>query len=109
MVSGARISANSEVPSSFLLTVFVTAAFLLVPGLVDAEQGSPVKTQTGLTRIPVIDVTDLYHPYQDVGDNFDLVAAYALPEIDLRAVILDAHDSFRKAVSDFQLPTTLAA
>ena len=39
---------------------------------------------------PVIDVTDLYTPYQDPGDNFDLVAAYALPQIDLKAVILDA-------------------
>ena len=54
-------------------------------------------------RTPIIDVTDLYHPYQDVGDNFDLVAAYALPEIDLRAVILDAHESFRKPVSDHPL------
>ena len=37
-------------------------------------------------RIPVIDCTDLYHPHQDVGDNFDLVLPYALnEEIDLRA------------------------
>jgi hypothetical protein len=40
-------------------------------------------------RRPVIDITDLYHPHQDRGDNFDLIAAYALPEVDLRAVILD--------------------
>jgi hypothetical protein len=53
--------------------------------------------------VPIIDVTDLYHPHEDVGDNFDLVAAYALPEIDLRAVILDTHDSFRKPVSDHPL------
>ena len=57
----------------------------------------------GVAGIPVIDVTDLYHPHQDVGDNFDLVAAYALPEIDLRAVILDAHDTFRKPVSYYPL------
>ena len=54
---------------------------------------------------PIIDVTDLYHPHQDVGDNFDLVAAYALPEVDLRAVILDTHDYFRKPVSDHPLLT----
>jgi pyrimidine-specific ribonucleoside hydrolase len=47
-------------------------------------------------RIPVIDCTDLYHPHQDVGDNFDIVAAYALPEIDLRAVILDVTNRFRE-------------
>lgn len=42
-----------------------------------------------VVRRPVIDITDLYHPHQDRGDNFDLIAAYALPEVDLRAVILD--------------------
>lgn len=49
-----------------------------------------------MTRVPLIDVTDLYHPYQDPGDNFDLVAAYCLPEIDLRAVILDCSGPFRE-------------
>ena len=51
-------------------------------------------------RVPVIDVTDLYHPHQDVGDNFDIVTAYALPEIDLRAVVLDCTEAFRKPVAD---------
>ena len=50
-------------------------------------------------RVPVIDITDLYHPYQDPGDNFDLIAAYALPEIDLRAVILDPTEGFRAEVA----------
>ena len=50
-------------------------------------------------RVPVIDITDLYHPHQDVGDNFDLIAAYALPEIDLRAVILDVTGRFRRKVA----------
>lgn len=45
--------------------------------------------------VPVIDLTDLYHPYQDPGDNFDLLTAYALPEIDLQAVLLDATQDFR--------------
>ena len=103
MASGVGISTIKRVPALLLVTVLVAAASLLVPGLMVAEEGSPVKTQPGLTRVPVIDVTDLYHPHQDVGDNFDLVAAYALPEIDLRAVILDAHASFRKPVSDHPL------
>jgi hypothetical protein len=38
------------------------------------------KSATGVARTPVIDVTDLYHPYQDRRDIFDLVTAYALPE-----------------------------
>lgn len=51
-------------------------------------------------RVPVIDVTDLYHPPQDPDDNFDLLMAYGLPEIDLRAVVLDCTDGFRQPVSD---------
>ena len=50
-------------------------------------------------RIPVIDVTDLYPPHQDVGDNFDLITAYALPELDLRAVVLDCTEPFRQPVA----------
>lgn len=50
-------------------------------------------------RVPVIDITDLYHPYQDPGDNFDLIAAYALPENDLRAIILDPTEGFRAEVA----------
>lgn len=52
--------------------------------------------QTSQNRIPIIDVTDLYHPYQDPGDSFDLIAAYALPELDLRAVIFDVTQEYRK-------------
>lgn len=46
-------------------------------------------------RIPIIDCTDLYHPHQDPGDNFDIISPFALPEIDLKAVILDVTDEFR--------------
>jgi len=45
---------------------------------------------------PIIDITDLYHPFQDPGDNFDILSAYCMPEIDLRAVILDVTDRFRR-------------
>jgi pyrimidine-specific ribonucleoside hydrolase len=44
-------------------------------------------------RIPII---DLYHPHQDPGDNFAIIAPYARPEIDLRAVILDVSECFRR-------------
>ncbi len=55
-------------------------------------------------RVPVIDVTDLYHPPQDPGDNLDLIAAYALPEVDLRAVVLDIHDPYRRPNDPGQHP-----
>jgi hypothetical protein len=53
-------------------------------------------TLAAAPRVPVIDVTDLYHPHQDIGDNVDILTAYSLPEIDLRAVILDVTERFRR-------------
>ena len=44
---------------------------------------------TGAERIPVIHCTDLYHPHVDPDDHFDLATMYALPQVDLKAVILD--------------------
>ena len=55
---------------------------------------------TASEKIPVVVITDLYHPYQDPGDNLDLINAYALPEVDLKAVILDITDAFRKKIGD---------
>lgn len=68
-----------------------------------AEPAVPAATPAG-RKVPVIDCTDLYHPHQDVGDNFDLLAAYALPEIDLKAVILDVTQRYRQAYADHPDP-----
>lgn len=65
--------------------LIVVAAIAAAPA---AQQAPP--------RVPLIDTTDLYHPPQDVGDNLDLVSAYALAEIDLRAVILDTTEKYRR-------------
>lgn len=74
------------------------ALSILVFNEAKAQQNGIRKMQA--QRIPVINITDLYHPYQDPGDNFDLIMGYALPELDLRAVILDITDAFRKPVAD---------
>lgn len=47
-------------------------------------------------RIPLIHTSDLYHPYQDLDDHFDLAAVYAIPEYDLRAIVLDNTTKFLK-------------
>lgn len=57
-----------------------------------------------MKKIPIIDVTDLYHPHQDPGDNLDILTPYALPEIDLKAVILDTTDRFRGPYADHENP-----
>lgn len=45
-------------------------------------------------RIPLVHITDLYHPPQDPDDHADLATIVALPEYDLRAVVLDATRRF---------------
>jgi hypothetical protein len=52
-----------------------------------------------MKRIPVVDITDLYHPYQDADDNLDLLLAYGLPEVELLGVVLDCHQPFREPVA----------
>lgn len=56
-----------------------------------------------MKKVSLIDITDLYHPYQDPGDNLDLVMPYALPEIDLKAVILDCTDKYRQPVAEHRI------
>ena len=43
---------------------------------------------TGRT-VPVIYCTDLFHPHDDPDDHFDLAALYAMPELDIRGIVLD--------------------
>ena len=64
-----------------------------------ASAGLGAEPRPATKRAAVIDITDLYHPSQDVGDNLDLVAAFALPEVDLKAVILDVTARFREPVA----------
>ncbi|WP_221029755.1 hypothetical protein [Actomonas aquatica] len=45
-------------------------------------------------------MTDLYHPAQDPDDQFDLATVLALPELDLRAVILDTTEKFLRAAPE---------
>lgn len=45
-------------------------------------------------RIPLVHVTDLYHPPQDPDDHIDLATILALPEYDLRGVVLDITRKF---------------
>lgn len=73
-------------------------------GLCSLANAAEDSTAPPSGRVPVIDVTDLYHPPQDPGDNLDLIAAYALPEVDLKAVILDITDTFRQPVARMDEP-----
>jgi hypothetical protein len=40
-------------------------------------------------RVPVIYCTDLFHPHVDPDDHFDLATLYAMPELDIKGIVLD--------------------
>lgn len=61
----------------------LTLLFGLMVLLVSAGFAAPV---------PVIYSTDLLHPHDDPDDHFDLACLYAMPEADLRAIVLDQGD-----------------
>jgi len=39
--------------------------------------------------VPVIHCTDLFHPHVDPDDHFDLATLYAMPEMDIKGIVLD--------------------
>lgn len=47
-------------------------------------------------KVPVIVITDLYAPAQDPDDNFDILIPFAVDNIDLKAVVFDVTEDFRK-------------
>lgn len=65
-----------------------------------AAAGLPTAAQTGVPfgKMPLIHVTDLFHPHGDPDDHFDLACAYALAQrgvLDLRGVVIDYPPDFR--------------
>jgi len=67
---------------------FRLAARLLVSaGMLLAASAGP-----RAATVPVIYSTDLLHPADDPDDHFDLACFFAMPEADLRAIVLDLGD-----------------
>ncbi|MFQ5484958.1 MAG: nucleoside hydrolase [Desulfobacterales bacterium] len=66
---------------NIILKFLLIIAVMVCPGIsFSSNQGG---------KIPVIYSTDLFHPHDDPDDHFDIVTLYAMPEIDIRAIILD--------------------
>lgn len=53
-------------------------------------------------RVPLIYSTDLFHPHDDPDDHLDLATVFALPEFDVRAVLLDQGE--RQSKSSGRVP-----
>jgi len=49
---------------------------------------------------PIVVITDCYHPYQDPGDNLDLIQGFALSDVKLLGIVLGITDAFRKDTAD---------
>ncbi|MGE5313763.1 MAG: hypothetical protein ACM3Q4_03620 [Acidobacteriota bacterium] len=62
-----------------------------------AFEQTPGTREPGEGKIPLIHITDLYHPPQDPDDHIDLATIAALGEFDLKAVILDVTGKFLHA------------
>ena len=50
---------------------------------------APGAATAATVRVPVILSTDLMHPHDDPDDHFDLATLYAMPEMDIKGVVLD--------------------
>jgi len=76
----------ANIGSISLRTLLVAGLFIL--GLPAQSPGAAGATNAG-ARVPVIYGTDLFHPHDDPDDHFDLATLYALPELDVRGIVLD--------------------
>ena len=67
---------------------WVNGLFAGIPGRCSAA-GSRGCGCRGHALVPVIYCTDLFHPHDDPDDHFDLATLYAMPELDIKGVVLD--------------------
>lgn len=67
---------------------WLAASWAVAGGCAHGRKPAPAEAPT---RIPLIHTSDLVQPPWDVDDQIDLACAYALRELDVRAVIVDFH------------------
>ncbi len=87
----------------FLATTAALGAGALLPGW----QSVPVSRRDdgSADRVPLVHVTDLYHPPQDPDDQLDLATLAAFEEFDLKGVVLDVTQRFLDAApAGFDIP-----
>jgi len=67
----------------------LTAGLLNILFLASAQD--PTASTVNSHPIPIIHTSDLFHPPYDPDDQVDLGCLYALPELDVLAIIIDYH------------------
>jgi len=78
----------------FLLSAGTTIGSLRILGHAPTSAIGATEHERPPATIPFIHTTDLYNPPQDPDDLVDLATVFALPELDLRAIILDPTRKF---------------
>lgn len=63
--------------------------WILVPSVTWAQHPNADRT------VPIVYSSDLFHPHDDPDDHYDLATLFAIPEFDIRAVLLDLGDRQR--------------
>jgi hypothetical protein len=58
-----------------------------------AAAASPAVAAKRGAAVPVIYCTDLFHPHVDPDDHFDLATLFAMPELDIKGIVLDQGDN----------------
>lgn len=66
---------------------WILSLFLVL--ILSAYSCSTGHKKIGARKVPVIYCTDLFHPYDDPDDHFDIAVLYALEELDIRGIVLD--------------------
>ncbi|MCA9261956.1 MAG: nucleoside hydrolase [Planctomycetales bacterium] len=62
-------------------------------GFVAADAFMPMwDHDANASPVPVVYGTDLFHPYDDPDDHYDLATLFALPDVEIRAILLDLGD-----------------
>lgn len=62
---------------------------LFLPLILSICSCSIAQEKMRVRKVPIIYCTDLFHPYDDPDDHFDIAVLYALEELDIRGIILD--------------------
>jgi hypothetical protein len=89
---------------TFARILRILGAFVVVSGM-QAEQ-PPASREAG--AVPLVYCTDLFHPPDDPDDHLDLATVFALPEFDIKAVLLDQGDKQLKRPGRIPLEQMIA-
>ncbi len=77
-----------------LKRIAAVSAGALVGGRLAAAMAEATTPMAPRPRIPLVHITDLYHPPQDPDDHIDLATIVGLAEYEVRGVVLDITQKF---------------